>query len=449
MDKYEKFNSIMMPLRRFLVSGWYSALLFAGACLFIFTGKEVLGTMVFSVMIAATMFIGDDLLPGIQGILVVTCFAIRLKYSMSDFLKLWPLAIPVVFFFFSHFFLYHKKYRRSALTGGMFATSLAIVIGGVGVIYWKTYFSPTSLFYMCLLGFGMLLIYSYFYMSFDCERDYDVSERFSFAMAEVIPVLEVCLFQEYFERRDEFLSAMSVIPFQWRNNGATMLMLAMPFAFYLSMKKYRYFFLGLLDLVAIVFTGSRGGLLFGCIEFAMCFVWIMIKDKKHRKNNGIIIALGVIALGIGYKYLLDILRYTVERIMDPGENSIRLEMFSRGIHDFLKSPFNGQGLAYMGNRDVHASAKHTLCWYHCSFIQVPASFGIVGIIAYIYLNIQRVKVYLKNRNHFTSAMFFSFIGLEMMSLVNPGIFVPFPYLFLVTAYFAIMETQKNESIINR
>ena len=41
-------------------------------------------------------------------------------------------------------------------------------------------------------------------------------------------------------------------------------------------------------------------------------------------------------------------------------------------------------------------------------------------------------------------MFLSYIGLEMMSFVNPGIFVPFPYLFLVTIYFVVMERCNSE-----
>ncbi len=268
-------------------------------------------------------------------------------------------------------------------------------------------------------------------------------------MVEVIAVLAVCLLQEYLSRKDEFLATMSVIPFQWRNNAATLLMLAMPFAFYRAMKKYRYFFWGILSYAEIIFTGSRGGLLFGTVELGICFILLLIFDKKHRLYNILMLLFAAAGLIIAKKYLLEILAYTIERIKDPGENSIRLEMFSRGINDFKRNIFNGQGLAYMGNRDVHASAKHTLCWYHCTFIQVPASFGIVGIIAYIYLNIQRIKLFIKNISPFNLTMFVSFTGLEMMSLVNPGVFVPFPYLFMITAYFAIMEVQKDESFINR
>jgi hypothetical protein len=42
-------------------------------------------------------------------------------------------------------------------------------------------------------------------------------------------------------------------------------------------------------------------------------------------------------------------------------------------------------------------------------------------------------------------MFISYIGLELMSLVNPGIFAPFPYLFLITLYFVMMERCNNDA----
>ena len=40
---------------------------------------------------------------------------------------------------------------------------------------------------------------------------------------------------------------------------------------------------------------------------------------------------------------------------------------------------------------------------------------------------------------FNITVFISYAGLEMMSLVNPGIFCPLPYLFLITMFFVIVE----------
>ena len=106
----------------------------------------------------------------------------------------------------------------------------------------------------------------------------------------------------------------------------------------------------------------------------------------------------------------------------------------------------------MGNSDVHNNAEFTLCWYHCSPIQSLGSFGIVGVAAYGYLIYLRIRTLAKNFTFFNIAMFLSYIGLEMMSLVNPGIFVPFPYLFLVTIYFVVMErcnSEKDKQLLNK
>lgn len=426
-------------LRPFYVSGWYTLVLFLGASLAVFTGQEVLGTYILAIVVSFSMVVGEDLLPALQGILTITCFAIRCKYSLPDFLDLWPLSVPVFIFFFSHFYLYPKQLQRTEMFWGMAATSLACVTGGWGIIYWKTYFSPTSLFYMFSLGAGMLIISMYLASSLRADWGYDFQDRFFHIMASIIPVICVSLAYEYVSRSGEFLKAMSVIPFQWRNNGATMLMLAMPFAFGLSLKRYGYFFLGLLSYAGIVFTGSRGGLLFGAVELGICFVTMLVIDKKHRKYGIITLCVGIACLFAASKYLMEILRYTIERMADPKENSIRLDLYKRGINDFKANPVFGRGLAYMGNRDVHASAKHTLCWYHCTLIQIPASMGIAGIAAHGLLMYQRIKIFRKNISFFSLIMFLSFIGLEMMSLVNPGVFVPYPYLLIITVYFICME----------
>lgn len=437
-------------IRKFLVSDWYTVFIFVLSCIFLFTGKEVWGTMVISTIIAITLVLTDDLMPGLQGIVLIACFAIRAKYSLPEFLRTWPLAIPIGICFFSHFFIYPKKLQKTSVFPGILATSIAVTVGGVGIIYWKTYFSPTSIFYMCFLGFGMLLIYMYMCCSLSPDRGYDFESKFCKMMISIIPMLCVCLAFEYFMRRAEFLSSMTVIPFQWRNNASTLLMLAMPFAFYFSVRKFAYSLVGLLAYIAIIFTGSRGGLLFGAAELAICVIAMIIVDRKHRKYYGIAIAVLCVAAIVMRHSIYETLSYTIQRLLDPNENSTRIEQIKRGIIDFKANPINGRGIAYMGNRDVHPSAKHTLCWYHCSLVQVPGSCGTVGILAFGYLVYLRIKCFKNNMSLFSLVLFISYIGLEMMSLVNPGIFVPVPYLFLVTIFFVCMEkcrTSGKEQLI--
>ncbi|MBR5976947.1 MAG: hypothetical protein IK046_04030, partial [Clostridia bacterium] len=79
-----------------------------------------------------------------------------------------------------------------------------------------------------------------------------------------------------------------------------------------------------------------------------------------------------------------------------------------------------------------------LCWYHSSLPQVWGSMGIAGILAYGYRFVSVVRTFAKRTDLFSKTVFLSFIGLELMSLVNPGIFAP-AYLFIITILFVIAE----------
>lgn len=429
----------MDKIRKFLISDWFTALLIAAAGLIVITGNEIGGTVLFIVLFGIVMVLSDDLLPCLQIIVITTCFAIRCKHSFDDFIKFWWLIPPVAILILSHFFIYRCKFKKGTCFWGILATSAAVTMGGVGIISAKEYFSPISLFYIFMLGFAMLIVYMYMNSALKMRENYEFSDKFAKIMVSIIIMLCICLAEEYISRWSELNGTLDILPFQWRNNGSTMLMLAMPFAFYLSVKKFGWFFVGILAYAAILLTGSRGGMIFGLIELGLCFVVMFILDKRHRPIIASIFVVCLIVAFLLRHFLVDLVSYTISRLLNPEENAIRLQLIPRGIEDFLANPLFGRGIGYMGNNDVHNNAEFTLCWYHCSPIQVIGSFGIAGILAYGFLIFQRIKTLFKNPTFFNITIFLSYIALEMMSFVNPGIFVPFPYLFLVTIYFVIME----------
>ena len=93
----------------------------------------------------------------------------------------------------------------------------------------------------------------------------------------------------------------------------------------------------------------------------------------------------------------------------------------------------------MGNRDIFKNKDGALCWYHCEPIQIAASFGVLGIVAFIYQFIKRNILIWKKATLFNMTIFLSYISLEMMSLVNPGILCPMPYLLLITLFMVVVE----------
>lgn len=438
----------MEKIRKFFISDWFTAILIIAASVIVFTNNEIGGTVLFISVLGIVMALSDDIMPALQIIVLTTCFAIRCKHSYDDFIQFVWLVPPVAILILSHFFIYRHKFDKVSFRNfgcfyGILAVSAATTLGGVGIISAKEYFSFTSLFYVFTLGFGMLIVYSY--MSGTLKiRDYSFTDKFAKMMVSIIVMLAICVAEEYLSRLDELADGFDLLAFQWRNNASTMLMLAMPFAFYLSAKKFGWFFVGIVAYVLILLTGSRGGMLFGIIELGICFVTMFFLDKKHRLHIGLIFTGCLIVAFLLRGYIIDIVSYTIDRLFNYDENKIRLELSYRGINDFLSNPIFGRGLGYMGNNDVHNNAEFTLCWYHCSLVQVVGSFGMVGIAAYAFLVYLRIRTFDKNRTFFNIMMFISYIGLELMSLVNPGVFVPFPYLFLITTYFVIMEKCNND-----
>ncbi len=436
------FKTLDDSFRKFIFSKYFSIFLFVLGSFFAIIGQEVFGTLVFALIIAACFAATDDFLPVLQTVLFTTCFAIRCKNSFDDFIKFWWMAPPIVVLFFVHFFRFKTKLSKGSCFYGILAASIATTVGGIGSISFKEYFTPTSIFYVFLLGFGMLLVYMFFSGSVEhCKvrEEYDFQQRFAEIMTALIFFLFVCVIEEYVSRISEFLANPTILAFQWRNNASTVLMLAMPFPFYLSTKKFPYFFVGILSYVTMLFTGSRGGMIFGLIELGICLIFMLIVDKPHRKHILIFIGVAVGCALIAIKPILNLLSYTIERLFAYSENTIRINLIKRGWGDFKSNILFGRGLGYMGNNDVHNNAKFTLCWYHCSPIQVIGSFGLVGVAAYAFVVFTRIKLLFKNVSLFNMFMFISYIGLELMSLVNPGIFSPFPYLFLITYYMVAIE----------
>ena len=432
-------------IKKFLVSDWFTAILLVSAVGIVFGSAEIIGTVVFVLIFGVTMALTDDWMPLLQIIMFTTCFAIRCKNSFSTFLGYWWVVPIMVVLIVIHFVRFRAKFSKGMCFNGILATSIAVTLGGVGIITFKEYFFYTSIFNIFMLGFAMLIIYSFMSATLKARDEYSFGEKFSKMMVCVICLIAVCLFEEYFSNRKLLANGFEIIPFQWRNNGATILMLAMPFAFYLSAKDFGFFFVGIIDYVLILFTGSRGGMLFGVVELIICIVVMFILDKRHRPAIAAMIGVALVVTALTYRTWIDMMSYTLLRLIDPDENSIRLQLISRGIEDFKANPLFGRGIGYMGNRDVHKSADFALCWYHCSPVQVFASFGICGIAAYGYLIYLRIKTLLRNFTFFNIIMFLSYIGLELMSLVNPGIFAPFPYLFLITLYFVMMERCNNDA----
>lgn len=457
--KSEQSLKRIKKIRAFLLSDKWMAILFCLAGMFTSLGAlypekqvEVIGTIVFVYILGFSICLSDDIMAGLAPFSLTALVAIKCYDSFDIFMGYFWWFVPIAGLLLFHLIAYRKKLNtKGTQFKPMLFVSIAILLGGFGFISTEEYFALTSLYHMFGLGFAMLFVYAYFYAHIDAKRDYSLIDHVTKVMVLTGCFASFMIISYYIININDVIDRSGLLYMQWRNNASTILMITIPFAFFMANKKSYATVLGFIFYFALLLTGSRGGMVFGSVEIVMCIVMYMLYDKRRRLAYIIICACILFGFLAFAPQITEFLGYTLDRLFTAvneflmGESTeIRAAHYARGINDFLSHPIFGTGLGYMGNRDVHASVEFALCFYHCAPIQVCASFGIVGIITFGYQFIKRNMLIWRKATLFNMTIFLSYISLEMMSLVNPGVFCPIPYLLYVTLFMVLVEKCDGE-----
>ncbi len=460
--KSEKSLKKLQDLRLFLLSNKWMVILFCITAVFAglhsyfdgisdvtrLSSFSLIGTIVMAYITGFCFVITGDILAMLIPALFTYMIAIRCYNSLNAFMSIWYVFIPVILMVLFNIIAYRKKLSfKGSQFKPMLLVSLAVMLGGIGFISPKEYFGGSSIYHMLGIGFGMLFVYCFFYSKIDINKDYSLIEKLTKIMVFIGLFASFMVILHYLININIAIDKGGIFFIRWRNNISTILMIAMPFAFFYGNKRQYAVIFGFIYYLAILLSGSRGGMVFASIEIVMCIVMFVLYD--HRRRLAYAIVCGCILFGvlIFLPQITNLLNNTFERLFKVlnefvvgGENSeSRVRLYAQGIKDFFNQPIFGTGLGYMGNREIFRNKAGALCWYHCEPIQIAASFGVVGIVAFVYQAIKRLALIWKKATLFNMTIFLSYISLEMMSLVNPGILCPVPYLLLTTLFLVIVE----------
>ena len=434
---------------------FYTVGMLLGACAVVFYGWEINGAILFAYIASAALILSSKLTDAMLPAMLLSVFVTKCYNSADTFLAKWPWMIPVVLAIIAHFVIYRENYRQSLRAGSTFpalcAVTVAITLGGLGTISKTDYFSGVSLFYMFGLGLGMLLFYLIVRTNLDPDDSRDVA-RVLYATGILACF---CVLNFYHESREIFAESHIFVRFQSQNNLSTFLMLAMPFPMLYASKRYVDLAATPLIYFCIVLTGSRGGLLMGTVEFFLILTIFALRRRSAVALRILCGGLALAALGALYAHLPKLLAFmnvphdvndtsltaslSALREYMFGGNEVRIQLIHRMTEDFRLNPVFGTGIGYTGNVDLYNPVKGAMNWYHVWFAQVIGGLGVIGILAYGYQLCNRVAVFIRNRRSETLVMLLSYVGLFLMSQVNPGEFCPIPYAALAVTYFAIME----------
>ena len=448
-----------LDLRRKGILYPYTVLLFSGACAIVFFNWEIYGAILFGYIAALVLLISPRLTDAMLPAMLLAVFVTRCYKSADIFFSKILLILPIVVMIVAHFIIYRKQYRERFHLGrsfvGLCCVTVAVTLGGIGTLPVSDYFSGTSLFYMFGLGAGMLLFYIIVKSNFDEDSAKDVAR-----VLYVAGLLACfCVLNFYVEAWNEVRIERRPPLFQSANNLATFLMLAMPFPLYYA-NKHKIHLLSVVFIYAcLLLTDSRGGVLMGTIEFFLLLIIAACQKKNFvgvRVLSGatLVVSVGLMCgfapqlgafLGIlpagdhltAGEYLAGFLAYL--------KDDTRAQLLVRMVEDLKSNPLFGVGIGYRGNTDLYNPVKGAMTWYHMWVPQIVGGFGIVGILAYGYQLVERIVLYFKNRTLINLTFFLSYVGLFLMSQVNPGEFCPMPYAALAMTYFALIEEKSVQT----
>lgn len=413
------------------------------------------GILVLAVIIGVILLVSEDLMPFLASVLITGLLATRCYDAFHIFMKgpLMFATIPVGIFVIGALIYNFVHFRHKVTVGrslrGILAVAVAVTLGGLGRIPAAHYFS--SIYYVVFLGFGMVGLYFVMKSRFYEREEYNIREKFAAVLCVMGVFAALLTLKSFLVDIGTILEVGGVPDWKFRNNFATFMIVAMP-APLMFVKKRRWMLaLPLLIYVAMVLLGSRGGLFMGTAEYVCCMIFMSVADRKYRLAyvSAIVVFAIVFAASSGaiFDYfssrtaggLIDIGAGTASVGEAGGQGEQRFRLLLRSVEDFLDAPIFGQGLGYQGNYDIYNPKTGAMGWYHMMIPQIIGSMGMIGVLAYGFQLFNRLKLVLKSKRYDAWVLCVCYLGLLMMSQVNPGVFCPLPYELLAVMIFILIE----------
>ena len=455
--------------RLFLSSKLFSFLLFFYSCYVTYNRLETQGAVLIILIICLELLLCQDTTITLLPFLLTCVFLCKCYNSFNIFIPFLPMAIPVVLCIILHFVIYPRKIKIGESFIPLCIISLVMIVGGLGTISKEDYFRPIALFYVFSLGIGMviayLLIKSKYMPNESSEKDKfyygtkskeEIFNTFAFGMYLMGLFTFFAIISYYIKDIDTVLATKKLLLFQAKNNFSTFLMFSMPFPLYYTMNSEKkrsgksiillsdfHIISVVLIYLGLILCRSRGGLILGSVELFVCLGFtIQMRSGRRHILYDIGGALAVItAIFMSIKLVDYFADGTNNAILDSIES--RGAMIPRAFECFKENIWFGSGFGYTGNSDLYSPVKGAMNWYHVYFAQVIGSFGISGIIGFGYLIISRIKTIFIKPNVQKLILGLSYMGIFLMSMVNPGEFCPIPYELLTVMLFILAENENE------
>lgn len=350
-------------------------------------------------------------------------------------------ASVISYFIINRKRLHTKGLLSSKLFYAFLVLGISIILNGLFV---KEGFTISNTLYALAVMASLFGIYLAFYVSIDFDKDFTKYLIYILFIASMVITLE--FYSLFLNGQVKFADGKiikeSVITGWgiWNNMGCMMTML-LPIHFYLAsfVKKYGFIFYltGGISYLAIVLSLSRSSLLVSSFLLVICVIYACFVGE-NKLINRIITLFALVACIAGIILLWDKISNILNDYLERGLNDNgRFEIYISGLKKFLSYPIFGTGF--------YSYATHQSGWlpfgYHNTPIQMLASCGVVGILAYIYHRFITVKICYQKRSIKNVPFYLCILGLLLTSLLDVHFFNIYPAFYYSIILLTIEKAQ--------
>ncbi len=438
-----------------------AVLAFLTLCSNILGAELIVYTLVFSFGMYFALF-GRDLLPLAPAVMLMYVSpsvhnnpAVNAESIFYPQNGLWLLVAYLVVFFTTVFVRICLRYglkkffkTKRAFAPGLIFLGASFFLGGIGSDFYTRDFI-LNMRYSALVFISFFVVYYVLSTTVDFKK---VPKEY-FAWCGVALALTVSLevFAVYLKNgvihddgqiwRGEIYTGWGVY-----NNIACPIVMGIPSAFYLAAVKKRGYLYNLLATClycAVIFTNSRNGMLMGVFVYALSALCLLLARPKKWKETFLLF--GIYAAIIAGLLLFDrsgLATLFSELLKIKLESNSRIVDYIEGIVQFFDKPLFGNGFfactAFKWGEIAEQMTFLPKRW-HNTYVQMAASCGLIGLIAYGLHRFQTVKAVWKKGNIEGVFLGLSVFSLALMSLldchffnIGPGLSYSVYLLFLET-----------------
>lgn len=335
-----------------------------------------------------------------------------------------------------HFIIFRKEIKvrrfvRSSLFKGFVILTALFLLNGF--FNFKEY-NKENIIFGALIAVSFVL--PFFIFSINMRIDKKTAKYLVYVLLVVSFILAVELISLYFTTVE--ISAGKImkhtIDLGWgvSNNIGAMLAMLMPVHFYCAVKSKHsvpFFLSGVICYLLTVLSMSRTSIIFASIALLFCLGFLCIHKHKNIMAN----RYSVVAFFFFVAFALIIFEDKLERAFEGllligFDDNGRMEYYSDGIQKFLSHPIFGAGFGNshgVNDKFVIAAPEY----FHNTVIQMLASCGALGFLAYAYHRFETVKLFIKHKTPLSFFFGMSIMTLLLSSLLDIHIFNVFPAIF--------------------